>query len=183
MKTKMFNNARFCPKGDVEANWNKTVGFIPLDKEIIIYKPDENHPVARFKVGDGVTFVQDLPFAGTDDKEIKAYIDSKIEAIPIQVQADWGQTNENAKDFIKNKPTIPEGLATETYVNEQIATIKIPIVDQIYEAESKNAQSGVAVAEAILPVIEKKNEQDTKISTIENKIITATKDNVLSIFN
>ena len=37
MKTKIFENARFCPKGDIEANWNKAVGFIPLDKEIIIY--------------------------------------------------------------------------------------------------------------------------------------------------
>lgn len=26
---------------------------------------------------------------------------------PEQVQANWTQTNENAKDFIKNKPTIP----------------------------------------------------------------------------
>ena len=36
MNKKIFNNTRVCPKGDTEANWNKAVGFVPLDKEIII---------------------------------------------------------------------------------------------------------------------------------------------------
>jgi hypothetical protein len=62
MNTKTFTNARFTPKGDIEANWNKAVGFVPLDREIIIYKADENYSTARIKVGDGVTPVQDLPF-------------------------------------------------------------------------------------------------------------------------
>ena len=53
MNTKIFNNARFTPKGDIEANWNKATGFIPLDKEIIIYKADENHSIPRIKIGDG----------------------------------------------------------------------------------------------------------------------------------
>jgi hypothetical protein len=101
MNKKIFENARFCPKGDIEANWNRAVGFVPLDKEIIIYKADEEHPVARFKVGDGKTLVQNLPFAGADDREIKAYIDSKIEAIP---QADYNQNDETAIDYIKNRP-------------------------------------------------------------------------------
>lgn len=40
------------------------------------------------------------------------------------VQADWFQTDETALDYIKNKPTIPsiDGLATEEYVNTQIAS-------------------------------------------------------------
>jgi hypothetical protein len=76
METRKYN-ARFCPKGDIEANWNKAVGFIPLDKEIIIYKADTNHSVARIKIGDGKTAIQDLPFAGADIVEIQKLIDEK----------------------------------------------------------------------------------------------------------
>ena len=104
MNKKIFENARFCPKGDIEANWNKAVGFVPLDKEIIIYKADDTHSTARFKVGDGVTTVQELPFVGVDDKEIKEYIESKIAAIPAQVQADYEQNDAAAADYIKNRP-------------------------------------------------------------------------------
>ena len=55
-------NARFTPKGDIEANWKKATGFVPLDKEVIIYKPDEDHSYSRMKIGDGVTEINDLPF-------------------------------------------------------------------------------------------------------------------------
>lgn len=41
----------------------------------------------------------------------------------IGKQSDWNQTDDTAVDFIKNKP---EGLATKTYVQEQIAAIDIP---------------------------------------------------------
>lgn len=37
--------------------------------------------------------------------------------IPRQIQADWNQTDETAKDFIKNKPIIPDvrlSVATDT---------------------------------------------------------------------
>lgn len=50
-----------------------------------------------------------------------------------QIQSDWNQTNTSAVDYIKNKPTIPEGV----------------VVDQVYNGTSTNAQSGTAVAEAI----------------------------------
>ena len=62
MNKKIFENARFTPKGDIEANWRKATGFVPLDKEIIIYKPDETHACARMKVGNGKSGVNDLPF-------------------------------------------------------------------------------------------------------------------------
>ena len=77
MNIKKFENVRFTPKGDIEANWNKAIGFIPLDKEIIIYKADAAHPVARFKIGDGVTPVQDLDFSGADMVAIEQLVDEK----------------------------------------------------------------------------------------------------------
>ena len=49
-----------------------------------------------------------------------------------QIQSDWNQTDDSALDYIKNKPNIPEGI----------------IVDQTYNPESTNAQSGVAIAGA-----------------------------------
>lgn len=60
-------------KSDTEANWNKagpkdnSPGFVPLQGELIIYKPDATHTYSRLKVGDGTTNVIALPFidAGT----------------------------------------------------------------------------------------------------------------------
>ena len=113
MDKKIFNNSRVCPKGDIEANWNKAVGFIPLDKEIIIYKPDENYSYARIKIGDGVTGVQDLPFIVNENK---------------RVQPDYEQNDPNALDYIKNRP-----FYTEVKEGGQI-----PIEITILESDSGN---------------------------------------------
>lgn len=54
-------------KHDVEANWVKATTFKPKAGEIIIYDPDTNFTQPRFKVGDGVTNVNLLPFAISND--------------------------------------------------------------------------------------------------------------------
>ena len=82
---------------------------------------------------------------------------SNLPEIPsAQIQSDWNQTDDKALDYIKNKPTIPEGV----------------IVDQTYNSASTNAQSGIAVAQAI------SGKQDILTSgsniTIENGVISAT---------
>lgn len=48
---------------DIEANWKKTINFIPRQGEIVIYDMDDNHTFSRIKIGDGVTTVNDLPFS------------------------------------------------------------------------------------------------------------------------
>lgn len=56
---------RIQQKHDLEANWitaDKN-GFVPLRGELIIYDTDNNYNYERFKIGDGVTTVQNLPFA------------------------------------------------------------------------------------------------------------------------
>ena len=68
-------NARVTQKRDTEANWNNAVNFIPLRGEIIVYEIDNTHATPRFKVGDGVTTIVNLPFSdntisGTVTKEI-----------------------------------------------------------------------------------------------------------------
>ena len=50
-------------KHDTEANWNSATNFTPLDGEIIVYDVDSNHPYPRYKVGDGTTLVDNLPFS------------------------------------------------------------------------------------------------------------------------
>ena len=58
---------------------------------------------------------------------------------PEQVQADWDEANANSKAFIKNKPYIPSGV----------------VVDQNYDPTSTDAQSGTAVAEAVVDLADK----------------------------
>lgn len=57
-----IQNKRIIHKHDIEANWIKAKNFIPFKGEIIIYDKDENHDRPRFKIGDGETTVNSLPF-------------------------------------------------------------------------------------------------------------------------
>ena len=53
---------RSIQKHDVQANWEKATNFTPMAGEIIVYDIDENYNYERFKIGDGVTLVNELPF-------------------------------------------------------------------------------------------------------------------------
>lgn len=55
--------SRIIHKHDTEENWLKAVNFTPKQGEIIIYDIDDNHEYERFKIGDGVTNVNILPFS------------------------------------------------------------------------------------------------------------------------
>lgn len=55
--------SRIVHKHDIEAHWNLATNFVPLQGEIIIYDIDENYNYERFKIGDGKTNVNELPFA------------------------------------------------------------------------------------------------------------------------
>ena len=56
-------NTRIINKHAVEADWNKAINFIPKQAELIIYDIDENYSYERFKIGDGITPVIELPFS------------------------------------------------------------------------------------------------------------------------
>lgn len=56
-------NSRIQHKHDIEANWLKATNFIPKVGELIIYDPDNNYSYSRFKIGDGITLVNNLAFA------------------------------------------------------------------------------------------------------------------------
>ena len=96
--------SRVIHKHDIETNWIKAVNFIPERGEIIVYDIDDNYTYERFKIGDGIQNVNNLPFLNA-------------------IQSDWKQTDENAIDFIKNKPNSEDALiaATETGLIDPIA--------------------------------------------------------------
>ena len=56
-------NARVLHMHDIEENWNKCVEFVPEKSEIIVYDIDDSHDYERFKIGDGVKTITELPFA------------------------------------------------------------------------------------------------------------------------
>lgn len=59
--------ARVQLKIDTEANWKKNAPtFVPRAGELIIYNPDANHSVPRFKVGDGENYLLSLPFSNDE---------------------------------------------------------------------------------------------------------------------
>ena len=62
MAIKKFIDSRIINKHDIEANWNSNPDFIPSQGEIILYDIDENYDFERFKIGDGITNVINLPF-------------------------------------------------------------------------------------------------------------------------
>ncbi len=92
MSEKTFSNVRIIHKHDTEENWLKAINFIPKQGELIIYDIDDTHAQPRFKIGDGETLVSELPFSQAQ-------------------QANWDQMDENAADYIQNKPF---GLTDET---------------------------------------------------------------------
>lgn len=57
-------NVRIIHKHDIEANWLKATNFAPKQGELIVYDKDSNYAYERFKIGDGVTNVNSLPFCG-----------------------------------------------------------------------------------------------------------------------
>ena len=85
MSEKTFNT-RIIHKHDVEENWLKATNFTPKQGEIIIYDIDENYPYERFKIGDGQTNINSLPFSA--------------------MQSDYNQDDPTKPDYIKNKPGV-----------------------------------------------------------------------------
>ena len=86
-------NSRVQLKRDTTANWNNAIGFLPLAGELIVYTDyrtltkeidgeDVDIPVPGFKIGDGQTFVQDLPFT---DEALRAELLEHINNVNVHV--------------------------------------------------------------------------------------------------
>ena len=81
MAIKTFNNVRLNFKHDTEENWLKATNFIPNQGEPIVYDIDSTYNYERFKIGDGVTNVNDLPFINSDSSSIELITIADIDEI------------------------------------------------------------------------------------------------------
>lgn len=84
-------SSRFVNKHDIEENWKKAVNFIPKQSELIVYDVDANHDYERLKVGDGVNYVNDLPFISVSEVELAS--------IKNQINQNKFQVSETKPDF------------------------------------------------------------------------------------
>jgi len=76
---------------------------------------------------------------------------AKIEqGAEVNVQSDWIEDDKSADSFIKNKPRLAS-VATSGAYSDLSGT---PVVDTHYNESSTNAQSGVAVAQAIASLVQ-----------------------------
>jgi hypothetical protein len=97
----------FVNKHDIEANWKKATRFVPKQGELIIY--DDRYTKSngeivivasrvRYKIGDGVTNVNDLPFASDSIDEDTEYIfDGGTSGFNVEI-SDVGGTIWHAAD-------------------------------------------------------------------------------------
>ena len=71
----MAVNTRIQSKRDTSARWNAARNFIPLAGEIIIYtdyRRQDGVDIPGIKIGDGRSYVQDLPFqSGVTERDIE----------------------------------------------------------------------------------------------------------------
>lgn len=97
----MAVSTRIQMKRDTTANWNRAIGFIPLDGEIIIYTDYKtvtevvgNTTVTKnvpgIKIGTGNAYVQDLPFMDDETREaLMAHISNTDVHVTLNNKAFW----------------------------------------------------------------------------------------------
>lgn len=113
---------RIMHKHDIEANWLKATDFVPMQGELIIYDDyylDDNGnkitvaDAVRFKIGDGITPVNELPFN--------------------VIQPDWEQNNESSPDFIKGRTHYVEKAFEDISWNgDTEGRDAVPVADVVY---------------------------------------------------
>lgn len=85
-------NTRIISKHDTTAHWNAAIGFIPLKGEIIIYEDysrDDGTDIPNIKIGDGLAYVQDLPFVATIPQDIIDHINNTLIHVSSEDRAYW----------------------------------------------------------------------------------------------
>lgn len=115
---------RIQQKHDTETNWitaaNAANPFIPMQGEIIVYDIDKTHDYERFKIGDGVTNVKDLPFAD--------------EAV-VEELTTVAQTANNASTAVANLETRLNGIVAQG--GEPNVINKISVNGDVQEISNK----------------------------------------------
>lgn len=119
--------SRIVHKHDTESNWSKAITFIPKQGEIIIYDIDSNHSYERFKIGDGITKVNNLPFADANKVD---KISGKGLSTNDYTTAEKTQLS-NLVELVGDTPVSSQiteataNLATEAYVTDAVDNISV----------------------------------------------------------
>lgn len=118
-------NSRIAHKHDVESNWIKATNFIPKAGEIIIYDIDHNNTAPRMKVGDGATYVNNLPFVKAVLDENTGNLISTIGPIRLTnwTNIDGGYTCTYVNSGITANMAVVEFLPTSATQGNQLAAI------------------------------------------------------------
>ena len=97
-KKEQLTRITMSQKHDIEAHWKLAKNLIPKAGEIIVYDPDETHDYARFKCGDGIAKVNDLPFIFKIDENYatKEYVNNAVANITIEVDSTLTKEGEAA---------------------------------------------------------------------------------------
>lgn len=131
-------------KHDTEENWLKATNFIPKEGEIVIYDVDANNPIARFKIGDGTTSVNQLSFVS--HHKIISYLPQVLS------EEEMAQARENIGAMSEEE--VLDILGNIVYINvednENIEDPEIPAItvdDTLSETSINPVQNNVITAE------------------------------------
>ena len=86
-------NTRIIHKHDTAENWGKAENFIPNKGELIVYDIDTDYDYERFKIGDGIHSVNELPFA---DDDLRKNVENKVDKLDIITEAEIDEICENS---------------------------------------------------------------------------------------
>jgi hypothetical protein len=173
-------NTRIVHKHDYEVNWLKATNFVPMQGEIVVYdsEVDENGNIVqisdgnggkiaalptgrtvpytyeRFKIGDGITLVSDLPFAS------ESYDDSEALIMTLDIPEDnyevtFGNLGDNI--YVVWGDTIQAPQATtlkHEYKKAGTYTCKIFNVKLIYDGavNSKSFLTSVIIPKCVVAI-------------------------------
>lgn len=130
MAEKIFNT-RIVHKHDTGSNW-LNVDFTPKQGELVIYDIDETYDYERFKIGDGTTSINLLPFVNDDVKQL---IHTLVGDTPVSEQISTHNTAVNAHADIR--------LVVETKANkETVAHISEEDNEDIVVVETASPYAG-----------------------------------------
>lgn len=99
-----YLQGRMTLKHGTEAEWNLAAeksNFIPLNKELILYDPDGTYDYYRYKLGDGSTIVNALPFEDPDPTAIKYIIQALTDEQKAQARENIGAVESHKTDSDK----------------------------------------------------------------------------------
>ena len=118
---------RMQQKHDTEANWKLASDFVPLAGEFIIYEADKNYPHQRFKIGNGVTPLNELPFQLS---ESAGNVEPLTEAFS---RLTFKKPQYSTTEYTNVQATTFESINIEGYENISVGDFLITAANTIYK--------------------------------------------------